>query len=209
MHDEAAPVTYGALTSLTFLRDRMKLRRGQKIMILGASGGVGSYAVQIAKYYGAVVTGVCSTKHLELVKRLGADKVIDYTSERRLLDPTEKYDFVFDAGGKSTFKQSRKYLLPKGAYYTTMPDLNILYQMLWTYFFSKRKAKFVASSFYWLQKDLTFINELIEARELKSIIAKKYLLKDMGLAHEYLEKGGKKGNVVVNVYLPLDIMEEA
>ncbi|MDP5277194.1 NAD(P)-dependent alcohol dehydrogenase [Chengkuizengella axinellae] len=193
---EAAAVPYGALTALIFLRDKANLQKEQKILINGASGGVGTFAIQLAKYYGAEVTGVCSTSNKELVKSLGADKVIDYTKED-FTKTDQTYDIIFDAVGKSSFSHCKKSLKQKGIYLLTVPTLSIMLQMLWTSRFGSKKAMFAATSFAWSQKDLNFLKELVESGKIKSIIDRRYPLEQIAEAHIAVEKRHKKGNIVI------------
>ena len=197
-YEEAATVSGGALTALIFLRDKGNIQRGQKVLINGASGSVGTAAIQLAKYFGAEVTGVCSTANLELVTSLGADKVIDYTKED-FAQSGEAYDIIFDTVGKTSFSHCKDALKQKGIYLETLPGLAILLQMLWTSMVGSKKAIFTATSFSFSNKDLTFIKELIEAEKYKSVIDRTYTLEEMTEAHRYVEKGHKKGNVVITV----------
>ncbi len=200
-HEEAACVADGALTALPFLRDKANIQSGQKILINGASGSVGTFAVQLAKYFGAEVTGVCSTTNLELVKSLGADKVIDYTMED-FTKSGQTYDIIFDAVGKSSFSHCKSSLKQRGIYLTTVPTLEILLQMLWT---SKIGSKKAMIAFTGLRpssektNDLIFLKELIEAGNIKSVIDRRYPLEQIAEAHRYVEKGHKKGNVVITL----------
>lgn len=197
-YEEAVGVCDGALTALIFLRDTAKIQSGQKVLINGASGSVGSYAVQLAKYFGAEVTGVCSTANLEMVKSLGADKVIDYTK----VDFTKNgksYDVIFDAVGKSSFSSCKSSLTQRGVYLSTVPTLATMFQMLWTSKSSSKKAKFVTAGLMQSKENLIFLKELIEAGQLKSVIDRRYPLEQTAEAHRYVEKGHKKGNVVITL----------
>ncbi|NDI34113.1 NAD(P)-dependent alcohol dehydrogenase [Chengkuizengella sediminis] len=197
-YGEAAAVPYGALTALTFLRDKANIQSGQKILIIGASGGIGTFAVQLAKYYGAEVTGICSTTNLELVKSLGADNVIDYTKED-FTKTGQTYDIIFDVVGKSSFLHCKSLLKQRGIYLSTVPTLAIMLQMLWTSKIGSKKAMFAATSFSWSQKDLNYLKELVEAGTIKSVIDRRYPLEQMVEAHRYVEKRHKKGNVVITL----------
>jgi len=193
---ETVAICDGALTALIFLRDVAKLHHEQKILINGASGAVGVYAVRLAKYYGAHVTGVCSTANLALVTSLGADQVIDYT-QTDFTKAKQSYDVIFDAVGKSSFAQCKTALTPTGMYLSTVPSLTILLQMLWTAKIGSKKAKFVASGLMQNKDNLNFITQLIEAGVLKAVIDRRYPLAQVSEAHRYVETGRKKGNVVI------------
>lgn len=200
-YEEAAGACEGVLTALPFLRDRGQIRSGQKVLVNGASGAVGTYAVQLAKYFGAEVTGVCSTRNLELVKSLGAEEVIDYTQE----DFTKNgltYDIIFDAVAKSSFSRCKNSLTPEGVYLLTVPGLPVLLQMLWTSRFGRKKAKIMFASMRppgEKTKDLIFLKELCEAGKIKSVIDRTYPLEQAAEAHRYVETGHKRGNVLITV----------
>lgn len=197
-YEDAVGLCDGAPTALTFLRDAAKVQKGQKVLINGASGAVGAYAVQLAKFYGAVVTGVCSTANVELVKSLGADKVIDYTRED-FTQAVSEYDVIFDAVGKSSFAACKRALTPRGVYLTTVPSLAIVGQMLMTKLFGRRKAKFTTAGLLQNRANLDFLIELFNAGKLKAVIDRRYPLAQIAEAHRYVDTGHKKGNVVVHV----------
>lgn len=197
-YEEAVGICDGATTALTFLRDVAKLQRGQKILINGASGAVGTYAVQLARYYGAEVTGVCGTTNVELVKSLGADKVIDYT-KTDFTKTGQSYDVIFDAVGKSSFAWCKGLLSQKGVYLTTIPTLAIVRDMLWTSMSGGKKAKFVAAGLRQNKDNLNFLKDLIETGKIRSVIDRRYPLEQVAEAHNYVEKGHKKGNAVITV----------
>jgi NADPH:quinone reductase-like Zn-dependent oxidoreductase len=199
-YEEAAPVC-GALAAWNFLKDKANIQSGQEVLINGASGSVGTAAVQIAKYFGAEVTGVCSTTNLELVKSLGADKVIDYTKED-FTQSGQTYDIIFDAVSKSSFSRCRGSLTQKGVYLSTVVELPILLQMLWTSKIGSKKAIFSATGLRPVPERLNFLKELkelIEAGKIKSVIDRRYALEEVAEAHRYVEKEHKKGNVVITV----------
>ena len=190
-YEEAAAVPIGGLTALVLLR-KGKIQSGQKVLILGASGSVGTFAVQLSRYFGAEVTGVCSTTNIEMVKSLGAQKVIDYTKDD-FRKNNQAYDIIFDAVMKTSLSQCKSSLIPKGVFITV--DFPIL-QALWTSIAGGRKVVFgIATKI----EDLNFLRELIEAGKLKSAIDKCYPLEQTAEAHAYVEKGHKKGNVVITI----------
>ena len=199
-YEEAAGCD-GVLTALPFLRDKGNIQNGQKVLINGASGGVGTAAVQLARYYGAEVTGVCSTTNLELVESLGADKVIDYTKED-FTKSGQTYDIIFDAVSKSSFSRCKSSLKQRGVYLSTVPTLAILLQMLWTSMIGSKKAIIAFTGLRPASertKDLIFLKELSEAGKIKSVIDRRYPLEQIAEAHRYVEKGHKKGNVIITV----------
>lgn len=193
---EAASVVDGATTALFFLKEKANIQKGQKVLINGASGSIGTFAVQLAKYSGAEVTGVCSTKNIELVKSLGADKVVDYTKED-FTRTGDTYDIIFDTVGKSSFEHCKKVLKTKGKYIATVMTFKLILQSFLTKHGNNKKVIFAMS----LNKTeaLNFIRPLIEDGKLRTIIDKKYQLEELREAHAYVEEGHKKGNVVITV----------
>jgi 2-desacetyl-2-hydroxyethyl bacteriochlorophyllide A dehydrogenase len=195
-YEEAAAVPLAAMTALQALRDLGKLKAGQAILINGASGGVGTFAVQIAKNEGASVTAVCSTSNLELVRGLGADRVIDYTQED-FTQKAEKYDIIFDAVSKRSFSECQKSLKPQGVYITLLPSLDIFFNGFLTFFSPGKKAKFLPFMRA-NQDDLTILKGLIEAGKLRVVIDRTYPLSEVAAAHRYSETGKTKGKVVIS-----------
>ena len=194
-YEEAAAVVQGGLTALYFLR-KGNIQSGQKILIFGASGGIGTYAVQLAKYFEAEVTGVCSTQKSEMVKSLGADKVIDYTKED-FTKNAQTYDIIFDTVGKTSVSRSIRSLKENGFYIFATFGLPMLVQVLWLLRKSSKKAIFGVLEER--PEDLIFLKELIEAGKIRSVIDRRYPLEQVAEAHRYVETGHKKGNVIITV----------
>ena len=194
--EEAATIPVIANTALHFIRDLGNVQAGNQVLINGASGGIGTFAVQLAKYYGAQVTGVCSTTNLEMVKSLGADRVIDYTKED-FTKSGQTYDVIFDAVGKSSFSRCKSSLKEKGIYLATLPKLSVLLQMLSTSMVGSKKVKMEGAPAK--VENLLFLKELIEAGHLGTVIDRRYPLEQTAEAFRYVEKGHKKGNVVITV----------
>jgi len=194
-YEEAACVPYGGIMALSLLR-KVNIQSGQKVLINGASGGIGSLAVQLAKYYGAEVTGVCSTPRLELVKSLGADKVIDYIKED-FTKNGERYDLIFDILGRSSFSRCKGSLTQNGRYLLASFKMRKLFQMLGTSIIGSKKVICALAS----EKSeyLIFLKELVEAGKIRSVIDRCYPLEQTAEAHRYVEKGQKKGNVVITL----------
>ena len=192
---EAAALPYGGIMALSLLR-KGKLQAGQKILINGASGGIGSLAVQLAKHFGAHVTGVCSTPRVEYVKALGADQVIDYT-KTDFTQGNERYDLVFDILGRSSFDRCRRVLTPNGIYLLASFKGDKLLQMFWT---ARRDGQKVICAFADEQvADLVFLKELAESGQVKTIIDRCYPLAEAAAAHRYYEDGPKAGHVVMTM----------
>jgi NADPH2:quinone reductase len=197
-YEEAAAVVDGVSTALFFLKDRANIQDGQKVLILGASGSIGSFAVQIARHFGAEVTGVCSTPNLELVKSLGADRVIDYTQED-FTKSNETYDIIFDAVGKSSFSVCLGPLKKNGCYLSIADGLALMNYvlMLWTSMVGGKRV--ICGMSIEKTESLIFIKKLIEAGEIKPVIDRRYLFEKMSEAHRYVEQGRKRGNVVITI----------
>jgi NADPH:quinone reductase-like Zn-dependent oxidoreductase len=194
-YEEAAVVPYGAIMALYLLR-KVNVHSGQKILINGASGGIGSAAVQIAKYFGAEVTGVCGTPRLEFVKSLGADKVIDYTRED-FTQSGEVYDLIFDVLGKGSFSRSKNSLTQNGRYLLASFKMKQLFQMLWTSMIGGRKV--ICAIAPGSVEDLNAVKELIEAGKIKAVIDRRFPMEQTAEAHRYVEEGHKKGCVVISL----------
>lgn len=195
-HQQAAAVPLAALTALQALRDNGQIQRGQKVLINGASGGVGSFAVQIAKAMDTEVTAVCSTKNMELVQSLGADRIVDYTQQDFTKDMA-KYDIVFDAVGKQSFSECQNILEPNGVYVSTLPNPDNLLQGVLAFLFPGKKAKLVIVQSS--GKDLAYLKELIEAGKLRSVIDRTYPLSELAAAHSDSENGRVVGKIAIAV----------
>lgn len=195
----AAGICDGGLTAYGFLKGLTDIQKGQKILINGASGSVGNFAIQISKYFGAEVTAVCSTKNIELVKNLGADYVIDYTKED-FTKSNQKYDIVFDVVVKSSFTKCTDILTDNGVYLTTFPNPGVLLNMLFKK--SGKRAKFAATG---LKKNpekvktLNILNEMVENGYIKEVIDRKYVMQEVGDAFRYVGEGHKRGNVILTI----------
>jgi len=197
--EDSAALPNGLLTALPFLRDKANIQTGQKVLIYGASGSVGTAAVQLAKYFGAEVIGVCSTANLEMVRSLGADNVIDYTRED-FTQNGETYDIIFDTVGKLSFSRCRDSLTQDGIYLTTLPNPAILLSPLRRGKGSGKRSGFLAAGLRSpgdKAKDLAFLTDLVEASAIKAVIDRRYPLEELAEAHRYVKTGRKKGNVVI------------
>jgi NADPH:quinone reductase-like Zn-dependent oxidoreductase len=194
-YEEAAAIPFGGSTSLHFLR-RGKIKSGNKVLIYGASGSLGTAAVQLAKYFGAEVTGVCSTANVDLVKSLGADKVIDYTKQD-FTKLGEAFDIIFDTIGKSPFSNSVKSLKPNGYFLRAVHiSLTEILMGLWTSLTTRKKV--IGGIATERKENIEFLKGLIEAGKLKPVIDKRYAFEQIAEAHRYVDGGHKKGNVVVS-----------
>jgi NADPH:quinone reductase-like Zn-dependent oxidoreductase len=201
-YEEASPVPMGGLEALHYVRQG-NIQSGQKVLINGAGGTIGPFAVQLAKYFGAEVTGVESTGKLDMLRSIGADQVIDYTQED-FTKSGETYDFILDVVSKSSFSGSMRSLKQDGRYLIADPGPSQLVRGRWTSMtrgLTRRQAgkKVIFGAAYPKSEDLVFLKELIEAGKMKSVIDRRYPLEQTAEAHRYVEKGGKKGNVVITV----------
>ncbi len=198
---EAAPVNASAITVMNFLVGKGKIRKGQKVLINGASGALGTYAIQIAKHYGAEVTGVCSTQNIDLVKSLGADFVIDYTKSD-FTKNTNCYDLIFDTVGKSSFTKSKNALTHKGVYLSAVMSPTLLRELLCSRLFSRKKAITSATGLLPVKVRLAYfleLKDLLKTGKLKSVIDRQMPLDKMADAHRYVEEGHKRGNLIITL----------
>jgi NADPH:quinone reductase-like Zn-dependent oxidoreductase len=194
-HVDAAAVLYGALTALPFLRDGAQLRAGQRILVNGASGGVGTAAVMIAKHFEAEVTAVCSGRSADLVRSLGADQVIDYGVDD-FTDSGERWDVVFDVAGRSSFSRSRRVLSPSGIYLSTVPSAGVLLASI----VARGRAKIMFTGLLpvaAVRGDLAQLERLAASGELLPVLDHAFPLAAIAEAHSRVEHGPKSGNVVL------------
>jgi NADPH:quinone reductase-like Zn-dependent oxidoreductase len=194
-YGQAATVPGGALTALTLLR-HVNIQPGQKVLVNGASGLIGSHALQLARHFGADVTGVCGTRRMEFVKALGASKVIDYTKEDFTRNG-ETYDLIFDILGRSSFSRCKNSLTPNGRYLLASFKTKQLFEMLWTSMIGSQKVICALSNEK--PEDLVFIKGLVESGAIKPIVDKYFPLEQVAEAHRYVESGNKKGHIVITV----------
>lgn len=192
-YEEAATVPYGALTALNLLK-KVNIRPGQKVLVNGASGSIGSYALQLARHYGAEVTGVCGTARVEMVKTLGADHVIDYTQEDFTRNG-QQYDVIFDVLGKSTFPRARKSLTAKGVIlYASFKLPHLLYMLLTARSSGKKVICALSGEGY---EYLDTIRELVETGAIKTVVGRTFPLEQAAEAHRYAESGQRTGHAVI------------
>ncbi|MBX3061667.1 MAG: NAD(P)-dependent alcohol dehydrogenase [Anaerolineae bacterium] len=194
-YEDAAAIPFGAITALYFLR-KGKIRSGQRVLIYGASGAVGTAAVQLARHFGATVTAVTSTSNIDMVKSLGADRVIDYTSED-FTSRAETYDIIFDTVGKSSLADCLRVLKDKGIYLQAVAGPAQLIQMAWASMTSGKTL--IGGTAVPTTEDLQEITRLVEAGQFRAVIDRCYPLEQMVEAHRYVDQGHKKGNVVITV----------
>lgn len=199
--EQATGVLDGACTALGFLNDLIQLKKGQKVLINGASGSIGSAAIQLCKFYGTDVTGVTSTKNKALVKDIGADHVLDYT-KNELEKSTEKFDVLFDTVGTLTYSKAKKHLKPNGICLTPVLHFSTFLNLIFVSPLSKRKLKFYATGLRNKEKrmkDLKLVQELLKQNKLIPVLDRVYLFHQIQSAHRYVDTGRKRGNVVLKV----------
>jgi NADPH:quinone reductase-like Zn-dependent oxidoreductase len=194
-YEEAAAIPFGGITALHFLKQG-KIHSGDNVLIYGASGSVGTFALQLAKFFGAAVTGVCSTANVALVQALGADKVIDYTQED-FTKSGETYDLIFDTVGKSSLSGCLRSLRKEGSYLQAVAGPAQLVQMRWAAMTSGKTL--IGGTAVPKTEALIYLTELVEAGKIKPVIDRYYLLEQMVEAHRYVDQGHKKGDVVITV----------
>jgi NADPH:quinone reductase-like Zn-dependent oxidoreductase len=194
-YDEAAAISFGGTTALDFFR-RAKIQSGEKVLINGASGAVGTAAVQLAKHFGADVTGVCSAANVELVRSLGADHVIDYTKEDFTANG-DTYDIIVDTVGTAPFSRSKGSLKERGRLLVVLGGLPDMLRMPWVSMTSSKKV--IAGPAAARADDLRFLAELAEAGEFKPVIDRRYPFEQIAEAHRYVDTGRKKGNVIITL----------
>lgn len=198
-YEEAAPICDGLLTSYNFLIDKARLKAKQHVLIIGASGSVGSAAIQIAKTIGATVTAVCSSANALLVKELGADHHIDYQKDDFTLN-TNSYDLIYDTLGNSSFSKSKKSLTSNGIYLCPVLSFRLLGQMLLTSKSKKKKAQFHATGMLAPEILNNFLNKLrpmLEMGKIKTVVDRTYPIEEISDAHAYIDTGRKRGNIVL------------
>ena len=197
--EQAVAIPFGANTALYFLRDLGKIRAGQDLLIVGASGAIGSAGVQIGKHFGATVTGVCSGANVQLVKALGADSVIDYTRED-FTKSGHTYDLIFDVVGATTFDRCQSSLKPNGVFLQNIMELSDIVRVLWTSITGGKKIK--GGVALGNMANMGLITALADAGTLRPVIDRSYPLERIAEAFAYVEQGHKKGNVVITVTQP-------
>lgn len=194
-HEQAAVIPFGGTTALHFIK-KAEIKAGQKVLIVGASGAVGTATIQIAKAFGAIVTAVCSTANLDLVRSLGADKVIDYTKED-FTENNEKYDVIFDTVNTIHFSKSAKSLNVNGKMILSAAGLTEMIKGLWLTMTTDKKV--LTGVTKQSAADINYLKGLVESGKLKPVIDKTYSIHEMAAAHTYVETGRKKGNVAITI----------
>jgi NADPH:quinone reductase-like Zn-dependent oxidoreductase len=194
-YDEAAAMSFGGTTALDFFR-RAKLQSGEKVLVNGASGAVGTAAIQLAKHFGADVTGVCSTANIGLVKSLGANPVIDYTKDD-FTENGETYDVIVDTVGTAPYSRSQASLKEKGRLLQVLAGLTDMLKIPWVMMTSRKKV--IAGPAAERVEDLRFLAKLAEAGAFKPVIDRRYPFEQIAEAHRYVDTGRKKGNVIITL----------
>lgn len=194
--EEAAAITFGGMTAINYLRERAGIKRGDNVLVNGASGAVGIAAVQVAKYFGAQVTGVCSTANVEFVQSFGADKVVDYTRED-FTGKGETYDIIMDNVGNAPYSRVKNALREGGRLLAVVAGLPEMARIPWVALTSSKKV--IAGPADERPEDLRFLAELAEAGQFRPAISRRYPLEQMAEAHRYVDTGHKQGNVVVTL----------
>jgi len=200
-HEEATPLCDGAMTSLNFLKTIGGIKSGQKVLINGASGSLGTAAIQLAKYFGAEVTAVCSAKNDDLVKSLGADYVIDYKKDD-FTKLAKQYDIIYDTLGNLSFSRCKKVLLPEGIYLSPVLSMPLLLQVLCSSLFGKKKAQFSATGLLPVEQLRLLLAELLQIiseGKLTSVISRRYCMQQIADAHSYIDTGHKQANIVLTM----------
>jgi NADPH:quinone reductase-like Zn-dependent oxidoreductase len=199
--EEATGILDGASTALAFFTDQVTIQKGQKVLINGASGSIGTAAIQLAKHFGAEVTGVCSGKNKALVKDLGADNVLDYT-KNELQNSDETFDVIFDTVGKLSYTKTKKNLKERGVFLTPVLTFSALLNMMFVSPFTKKKLKFAATGVRKQEqrmRDLIQIRDMLASKKLTTIIDRVYTIDQIQEAHTYVDTGRKRGNVILSM----------
>ncbi|MFT6727140.1 MAG: NADPH:quinone reductase-like Zn-dependent oxidoreductase [Flavobacteriales bacterium] len=199
--EEATGILDGACTALAFFTDQVQIKQGQKVLINGASGSIGTAAIQLAKQLGAEVTGVCSTKNKAMVVDLGADNVLDYT-KNELQGSSEKFDVVFDTVGKLSYSKTKKNLSENGVFLTPVLSFSALLHMLFSSPFTKKKLKFSATGLRKKEqqmRDLIQVRDMLASKKITTIIDRVYPMDQIQEAHKYVDTGRKRGNVILSI----------
>lgn len=200
-YEEAAPVSGSGVTVLNFLKGKANIKKNDKVLIIGASGALGTYAIQYAKQIGAVVTGVCSSVNLEMVKDLGADKVIDYAKED-FTKQAEKYDIIFDTVGKRSFLQCKNSLTKNDIYISSVINFQLLRSIVFSKVFGTKRAKTSSTGMLPVKERSGYfmeLKDLLATKKIKSVMDQHYPLANIAEAHKYVEKGHKKGNLIITI----------
>jgi NADPH:quinone reductase-like Zn-dependent oxidoreductase len=203
-YEEAATVCDGPLTSMNFLKNIGEVKEGDRVLIIGASGSLGTAGVQIAKAFGANVTGVCSTDNVELVQSLGADDVIDY-KKADFSTSGREWDIIYDTIGKSSYNHSKPSLSERGVYICPVIGISLLASMIFTSIRGKKRARFSATGMLPVDQQKKLLSELLllfQEKKLKSVMDRFYRIEETADAHRYIETGRKKGNVVIQLEEP-------